>query len=51
MCWNIATKQSGRIWHQPHGECEKLRKALLDYCGQDTLALDTILGVIRGSRT
>jgi hypothetical protein len=24
---------------KPHGECETLRKALLEYCGQDTEAV------------
>ena len=31
------------------GERERIRKALLDYCGQDTLALVILLGVLQQS--
>ena len=29
------------------GECDRIRKALLDYCGQDTLALVRLLEKLR----
>jgi predicted RecB family nuclease len=33
-----------------HGECDRIRKALLDYCGQDTLAIVRLLEVLRARR-
>ena len=32
------------------GERDKIRKAILEYCGQDTLVLVRILEVLRGIR-
>lgn len=50
-------QEAGLAWESlvrgglDHGECDRIRKALLDYCGQDTLAMVRLLEVLRARRS
>ncbi len=46
LAWESLSRGTG-----DQAECERLKKALLDYCGQDTLALVKLLSCLRQRTT